>query len=99
MTFYCLYQKRKEQKDEYQAALIEGNTIIDEWGQDIHKSELICKEMLKYVKAQVYDQPLIVFLDIDGVFNIDQPDKAVQTLLPSAGNNICDLIRWFLLMT
>ena len=68
MTFYCLYQKRKEQKDEYQAALIEGNTIIDEWGQDIHKSELICKEMLKY-------HPLIVFLDIDGVFNIDQPDK------------------------
>lgn len=80
-------------EDEYEAALAEGNRIIDEWGKDIHRSEQICKEMLKYVKAQADDHPLTVFLDIDGVLNIYQPDKEVQALLPSAGKNICDLIH------
>ena len=80
-------------EDEYNAALIEGNTIIDEWGKDIQKSEFICKEMLKHVRKYAYDHPLTVFLDIDGVLNVFQPDKEVQNVLPSAGNNICDLIH------
>ncbi len=80
-------------KDEYKAALAEGNTIIDEWGKDIRKSELIYKKMLKYVREQARDHPLTVFLDIDRVLNVFQPDKEVQNILPSAGSNICDLIH------
>ena len=80
-------------KDEYEAALLEGNKIIDEWGKDIHTSEQICKEMLSYVKAQIDDHPLTVFLDIDGVMDIYQPDQEVQNLLPHAGENICELVH------
>ena len=80
-------------KEQYEAALLEGQRIIDEWGKDIHATELLCKEMLNYVRAQVNNQPLTVFLDIDGVLNIFQPDSEVQTLLPHAGENICELIH------
>lgn len=87
------YQSGEFTQEQYEAALLEGQKIIDEWGKDIHATELICKEMLSYVKAQADHQPLTVFLDIDGVLNIYQPDSAVQTLLPHAGENICELIH------
>ena len=87
------YRSGEFTEDEYKAALKEGDVIIDEWGKDIHKSELICKEMLKYVREQAHDHPLTVFLDIDGVLNVFQHDKEVQTILPYTGNNICDLIH------
>lgn len=87
------YRSGEFTEEQYEAALLEGQRIIDEWGKDIHATELICKEMLNYVKAQVNNQPLTVFLDIDGVLNIYQPDSEVQTLLPCAGENICELIH------
>ena len=37
------YRSGEFTEDEYKAALKEGDTIVDEWGKDIHKSELICK--------------------------------------------------------
>ena len=72
---------------------MEGQRIIDEWGRDVQATELMCKEMLSYVRTRVNDQPLTVFLDIDGVLNIYQPDLEVQTILPYAGENICELIH------
>lgn len=48
--------------------------------------------MLSYVKAYAEAHPLTVFLDIDGVLNVYQPDREVQTLLPYAMENICDLL-------
>lgn len=87
------YQSGEFTEEQYEEALLEGQRIIDEWGKDIHATELICKEMLNYVKAQVNNQPLTVFLDIDGVLNIYQPDLEVQTLLSHAGENICELIH------
>ncbi len=87
------YQSGEFTKEQYEAALLEGQRIIDEWGKDIRATELICKEMLHYVKAQVNNQPLTVFLDIDGVLNIYQPDLKVQTLLPYAKEYICELIH------
>ena len=87
------YRSGEFTEDEYEAALLEGNKIIDEWGKDIQASEQICKEMLNYVKAEIDDHPLTVFLDIDGVLNIYQSDREVQTLLPYAGENICELLH------
>lgn len=87
------YQSGEFTQEQYEEALLEGHRIIEEWGKDIHATELICKEMLAYVRAQVARQPLTVFLDIDGVLNIFQPDLEVQTLLPDAGKNICELIH------
>lgn len=86
------YQSGEFTEEQYEEALLEGQRIIDEWGKDIHATELLCKEMLSYVRAQVNNQPLTVFLDIDGVLNIFQPDLEVQTLLPYAGENICTRI-------
>ena len=87
------YQSGEFTEEQYERALLEGQRIIDEWGKDIRGTELMCKEMLSYVRAQVNQQPLTIFLDIDGVLNIYQPDLEVQTILPWAGENICDLIH------
>ncbi len=87
------YQSGELTKEQYEAALSEGQRIIDEWGKDIHGTELICKEMLHYVKAQVKERPLAVFLDIDGVLNIYRPDLEAQAFLPYAKENICELIN------
>lgn len=87
------YRSGELTEEQYEAALSEGQRIIGELGKDIHATELMCKEMLNYVRAQAKHQPLTVFLDIDGVLNIYQPDAEVQTLLPCAGENICELIH------
>lgn len=87
------YQSGEFTEEEYEAALLEGQRIIDEWGKDVHASELMFQEMLNYVKTQVKNQPLTVFLDVDGVLNIYQPDLEVQTLLPRAKENLCELIN------
>ena len=87
------YQAGEFPEEQYQEALLEGQRIIDELGKDIHATELMCREMLHYVKEQVKNHPLTVFLDIDGVLNIFQPEAEVQTLLPNATENICDLLN------
>lgn len=87
------YQSGELTKEQYESALLEGQKIIDKWGRDISETELICKEVLHYVKAQVKEQPLAVFLDVDGVLNIYQPDLDMQVLLPYAKENICELIN------
>lgn len=87
------YRSGEFTEEQYEAALLEGQRIIDELGRDVHAAELMFKEMLSYVKAQAVRQPLTVFLDIDGVLNIYQPDMEIQTILPSAGENICGLIH------
>lgn len=87
------HQSGELTEEQYEAALSEGQRIIDEWGKDIHATELLCKEMLHCVKAQVKEQPLAIFLDIDGVLNIYRPDLEVQALLPHAKENICELIN------
>ncbi len=87
------YKSGELTKEQYEETLLEGQRIIDKWGKDISATEFLCKEILRHVKAQVNNQPLTVFLDIDGVLNIYQPDLEVQTLLPHAKENICELIH------
>lgn len=87
------YKSGEFTKEQYEAALLEGQRIVDKWGKDIYATERMCKEMLDYVKKQVNNQPLTVFLDIDGLWNIYLPDPKEQALLPCAKENICDLIH------
>ncbi|MDE6591745.1 MAG: DUF402 domain-containing protein [Oscillospiraceae bacterium] len=87
------YRSGEFTKEEYEAAVSEGQRIIDELAGDIHATEAVCREMLQYVKARVNERPLTVFLDIDGVLNIFDPDAQVQTILPCAGENICELVH------
>lgn len=87
------YRSGEFTEEQYETALSEGQKIIDEYGKDIHATELMCREMLSYVRAQANRQPLTVFLDIDGVLNIYDPNSEVQTLLPCAAENICALIH------
>lgn len=86
------YRAGEFTEEEYEDALSEGQRIVDELGRDIQATELLCQELLHYVRLQIKDRPLTVFLDIDGVLNIFQPDAEVQTLLPDAVNYIRELI-------
>ncbi len=87
------YHAGEFSKEQYEEALSEGQRIIDELSRDIHATELMCREILQYFKEQMRKQPLTVFLDIDGVLDIFQPDAEVQTLLSNAVINLCELIH------
>lgn len=87
------YRSGELTEEQYKEALAEGQRIIEEWSSDIHATELFCREMLDYVRAWAKERPLTVFLDIDGVLNVFQPEAEVQTLLPQAVETACDLIH------
>ena len=87
------YRSGELTEEQYKEALAEGHRIIEEWGGDIHATEVFCRDMLRYVRGWAKERPLTVFLDIDGVLNVFQPESEVQTLLPQAVENVCDLIH------
>ncbi len=87
------YQAGEFSKEQYEEALLEGQRIVEEMSGDILATELMHKEILRYVREQVRRQPLTVFLDIDGVLDIFQPGAEEQTLLPDAVGNFCELVH------
>lgn len=90
---YAAYQAGELSKEEYEEALSEGQAIIDEMTTDICATELICKDLLQYVRAQAKKHPLTIFLDIDGVLDIFKPNTEVQDILPEALKYLADLVH------
>ena len=87
------YQKGELSKQQYEDALSEGQRIIDEMATDIYATEVMCKEILKIVREQVSKQPLTVFLDVDGVLDIYNPNAEIQSLIPEAVKNFSELVH------
>lgn len=77
---------------QYENALREGDLIVKELGTDIEKTEEFCKEILEKAEEMISKDHFTIFLDIDGVLDIYNPDSFTQELLPQAVQNLKDLV-------
>lgn len=78
---------------QYESALREGELIIKELGTDIGKTEKYCREILDKAEEMICNDRFTIFLDIDGVLDIYNPNLFTQELLTQAVQNLKDLIR------
>ena len=78
------YQSGELSKKQYDDAILEGEKIIRQLASDIEKTEKYCIEILNRAETMIKDDVFTVFLDIDGVLDIYNPNKNIQELLPQA---------------
>ena len=69
---------------EYLAIIAEGDAIVRDLCSNIPATELWCQQILDYVEELLRPKKFVLFLDIDGVLDIYNPSRPVQTLLPEA---------------
>ncbi len=79
-------------EEQYEGAIQEGECIIKELGTDIQKTEMLCRQILDKAEAMIADDRFTIFLDIDGVLDIYNPNAPIQELLPNAIGNLKNLI-------
>ena len=77
---------------QYENALREGDLIVKELGTDIEKTEKFCREILDKAEEMISEDHFTIFLDIDGVLDIYNPDIFTQELLPQAVQDLKNLI-------
>lgn len=78
------YQSGELSKKQYEDAILEGDKIISELATDIEKTEKYCIDILNRAESVIKDDEFTIFLDIDGVLDIYNPNKNIQDLLPQA---------------
>lgn len=71
-------------REQYDNALLEGDRIIEELASDLAETEKYCIEILNAAENIIREDIFTVFLDIDGVLDIYNPNKDIQDLLPAA---------------
>ncbi len=69
---------------QYENALREGELIVKELATDIGKTEKYCREVLDKAEEMISNDRFTIFLDIDGVLDVYNPDSYTQELLPEA---------------
>ena len=78
---------------QYENALREGELIIKELGTDIEKTEKFCRAVLNKAEETINSDRFTIFLDIDGVLDIYNPDTYTQELLPEAVEMLKELTK------
>ncbi len=73
---------------QYENALREGECIVKELGGDIRATEELCRQILERAEEIIAGDHFTIFLDIDGVLDIYNPDVFVQELMPEAVRNL-----------
>ncbi len=79
-------------EDQYKAALLEGDAIVNELCQDIPATELWCRKILDLAEAEINKKSFMVFLDIDGVLDVFDSSARVQQLIPEAVERLKRLV-------
>lgn len=69
---------------QYEEALKEGELIINELAADIGKTEEFCLTVLAKAEEMIEGNKFTIFLDVDGVLNVYNPNIVEQELLPQA---------------
>lgn len=77
---------------QYEQALKEGERIVIELGRDIKETEEMCRLILEKAEEMIFNDRFTIFLDIDGVLDIFNPDEYIQKLLPEAVSGLKNLI-------
>lgn len=86
------FQSGELTKEQYRAALQEGEAIVEELCSDIRATETWCLRILETVEKKLGQKQFVIFLDIDGVLDIFDPDAHVQRLIPEAIERLSCLV-------
>lgn len=71
-------------REQYDAALREGEAIIGELCSDIPTTEEWCRNILEAVEKKIEAKQFVIFLDVDGVLDVFDPNVHIQKLMPEA---------------
>lgn len=77
---------------QYESAIREGELIVEELGTDIEKTEKLCREVLEKAEEMISKDHFTIFLDIDGVLDIYNPNIPMQELMPQAVQDLKVLV-------
>lgn len=87
---YSLGELTREQYDE---AILEGDSIINDLCKDIQATEVWCRKILDKAEPIISLKKSVVFLDVDGVLDIFSPNKYIQNILPEAVERLKRLVQ------
>lgn len=78
------FQSGELTEEQYESALREGEAIINELCNDIPATEEWCRNILEAVEKRIGARQFVIFLDVDGVLDVFDPDVHIQKLMPEA---------------
>lgn len=87
------FQSGELTKEQYEKAIIEGEDIIKELCTDIAVTEEWCCGILQKAEDIISQSPFTVFLDIDGVLDIYNPNLYYQELIPETVERFAKLVH------
>ncbi len=80
-------------KEQYENAIYEGQRIVEELGENIQETEKLCRKILDKAEEMIGEERFTIFLDVDGVLDVYNPNLSTQKLLPEAVEGLKDFIR------
>lgn len=86
------FQSGELTRQQYDAAIQEGEAIIDELCGDIPATERWCREILENVEKEIGQKQFVIFLDVDGVLDVFDPNAHIQELIPEAMERLSRLV-------
>lgn len=87
------YESGELSKEQYEDALAEGERIISELCTDIAATEKWCCDILQKAEEMIRQNPFTIFLDIDGVLDIYNPELYYQELIPEVVGRFAELVH------
>lgn len=86
------FQAGELTREQYEAALQESEAIIDELCSDIPATERWCRNILEIVEQTIKRKQFVIFLDVDGVLDVFDPNVHIQKILPEAIEGLQHLV-------
>lgn len=86
------FQSGELTRQQYDAALREGEAIVDELCGDISATERWCREILEYVEKEIGQKQFVIFWGVDGVPDVFDPNACMQELIPEAIEKLSRLV-------
>ena len=86
-------------KEQYEAALKEGDEIVKLYCQKPEQTEKWCQNILEYAEKQIqqglmpFKMKNIIFLDIDGVLDVPDPSKQIPEFIPETLDYLKEIVN------
>lgn len=78
------FQSGELTREQYESALQEGEAIVDELCSDIAATEEWSRNILEIVEKEIGQKQFVIFLDVDGVLDVFDPNAHIQKIIPEA---------------
>jgi len=87
------FQSGELSQEQYDKAIAEGESIIKELCEDVVATESWCYDILQKAEEIIGKNTFTIFLDIDGVLDIYNPNLYYQELIPEAVERFAKLVH------